>query len=88
MNKIEIIGYVGAFLSAVTFIPQVWRAWKTKSTEDLSAPMLLIVLASTFVWLTYAVLTQSGPVIAANIIVLILSLTLLYFKYTFRKRET
>ena len=44
MPWIEIVGLFGAFLSSITFIPQVWLAWKTKSVGDLSLGMLLIVL--------------------------------------------
>ncbi len=87
MNLIDLLGYFGAFLSAITFIPQVWQAWKTKSVGDLSIYMILIVVTSTIVWLVYAVNVKSGPVLAANLIVLALSLILLYFKVTFKKQE-
>jgi MtN3 and saliva related transmembrane protein len=84
----EIIGYIGAFLSAITFMPQVWQAYKTKSVGDLSIYMILIVVLSTIIWLYYGIYgisTGNGPVIAANTIVLALSLVLLYFKLTFKK---
>jgi MtN3 and saliva related transmembrane protein len=84
MNFNDIIGYIGAFLSAITFIPQVWQAWKTKSVGDLSIWMILIVITSTIVWLIYAFNVNSGPVIAANTIVLILAVLLFYFKLTFK----
>ena len=85
MNLIDILGYFGAFLSAITFIPQVLQAWKTKSVGDLSIWMILIVITSTIVWLIYAVNVNSGPVLVANLIVLALSLLLFYFKLTFKK---
>ena len=81
----ELIGYIGAFLSAITFMPQVWQAYKTKSVGDLSIYMILIVVLSTIIWLYYGISTGSGPVIAANAIVMLLSLVLLYFKLTFKK---
>lgn len=84
MNWIEFLGYCGAFLSAITFIPQVWQAWKTKSVGDLSIWMILIVITSCVVWLIYAANVKSGPVIAANLIVLALALILFYFKLTFK----
>lgn len=87
MNFNDAIGYIGAFLSAITFIPQVWQAWKTKSVGDLSIWMILIVVTSTIVWLIYAINVNSGPVLAANLIVLALSLVLLFFKLTFKKKH-
>lgn len=84
---IEWVGLFGAFLSSVTFIPQVWLAWKTKSVGDLSLGMLLIVFTSVIVWLVYGIYLNLLPVIIANSIIFILSLLLLYFKFTFPKKN-
>ena len=54
METIDIIGLFGAFLSGVTFFPQVYRTWKLKSDRDLSLTMVLIILLSNVVWLIYA----------------------------------
>ncbi len=86
MHWTEYFGYIGAFLSAVTFMPQVWLAWKTKSVGDLSLGMLSIVFISVIVWLVYAFALGLLPVIIANSIVGILAIILLYFKFTFPKK--
>lgn len=83
---INYIGYLGSFLSCITFIPQVYQSWKSKSVGDLSFLMILIVITSTIVWLVYGYFVNSGPVIMANTVVLALSLMLLYFKLTFKKK--
>ncbi len=44
MNIYEIMGLVGAFLSSITFIPQVIQVYKTKSAKDLNMKMLLIIV--------------------------------------------
>jgi MtN3 and saliva related transmembrane protein len=85
MPWIEYVGFFGAFLSAITFIPQVIKAWQTKSVGDLSLLMLMIVLTSVLVWLVYGFYLHLLPVIIANSIILILVLVLLYFKFTFKK---
>ena len=85
MPWIEYVGLFGAFLSSITFIPQVWQAWKTKSVGDLSLGMLLIVFTSVLVWLVYGFYLHLLPVIIANSIILVLSIVLLYFKFTFKK---
>jgi MtN3 and saliva related transmembrane protein len=84
MNWIEIAGLVGAFLSSVTFIPQVYRVWKTKSVNDLSMATIVIVFTSTLIWLVYGVALMLWPVILANSIICVLSLMLIYFKLTYR----
>jgi MtN3 and saliva related transmembrane protein len=80
---VEAIGYLGSLLSCITFVPQVYLTWQSHSAKDLSLLMILIVNFSCIVWLTYAYLIKSKPVLIANTIVLILSLMLLYFKLTF-----
>ena len=55
MDWIEFVGHVGAFLSSVTFIPQVYKVWKTRSVNDLSLTMMLIVFTSTLIWLVYGI---------------------------------
>ena len=85
MNWIEIAGHTGALLSAITFIPQVYKTWTSKSAKDLSLTMMFIVLFSTIIWLYYAISLMLWPVIIANVIVGLLSLLLIYFKFTFSK---
>lgn len=83
-STVEFIGYFGSFLTSITFIPQVYKSWKSKSVGDLSIWMVLIVVTSTLVWLVYGYAINSGPVMVANTIVLLLTLVLLYFKITFK----
>ncbi|MGE0770480.1 MAG: SemiSWEET family sugar transporter [Cyclobacteriaceae bacterium] len=86
MEPIEIIGHFGAFLSSVTFIPQVYKAWQTKSVGDLSLTMMLIVFTSTIVWLVYAFSLMLWPVIVCNTIICALSILLIYFKFAFKPK--
>lgn len=85
MHWIEYVGLLGAALSAITFIPQVYKAWQTKSVGDLSTTMMLIVFTSVIVWLVYGFYLKLMPVIIANSVILVLSAVLLYFKATFKK---
>lgn len=84
MNWIDFLGYFGAFLTAITFIPQVYKTWQTKKAGDLSLSMLFIVLTSCVVWLTYAIALMLWPVIIANSIIGVLCLVLIYFKQAFK----
>lgn len=84
-NWSDYLGLFAAFLSAITFIPQVLQAYKTKSVKDLNIQMLLIVFCSVIIWLIYGFAKGLLPVIIANSIILVLSAILLYFKATFKK---
>jgi MtN3 and saliva related transmembrane protein len=86
MNWIEIVGHTGAFLSSITFIPQVYKVWQTKSVGDLSTAMMFIVFSSTLVWLVYGLALTLWPVILCNGIICVLSALLIYFKFTYSKK--
>jgi len=82
----EIIGITAGLLSCTTFLPQVIKTWKSKSTKDVSLTMFLIATISTALWLLYGILIRSISIIGTNIIVLFLSLImlLLFFRYRVR----
>lgn len=88
MDWIQIAGHTGALLSSITFIPQAYKAWVSKSVGDLSFSMLIIVFSSTIVWIIYGVSLSLLPVILCNCVIAVVSLTLIYFKLTFRKKYT
>lgn len=89
MHWVEIVGLIGSFLSSVTFIPQVYKTWKSKRAEDLSLEMMLIVCVSTIVWLIYGIFNNPmlWPVIICNGIIFLLSVLLIFFKLTFKKNH-
>ena len=86
MTLIELAGHTGSVLSSITFMPQVYKVWKSKSAEDLSFTMLFIIISSTIVWIIYAVNLSLAPVYICNGIVCVLSLMLIYFKIRYKKR--
>ncbi len=88
MDWIQIAGHTGALLSSLTFVPQLYKAWITKSVGDLSFAMLIIVFSSTIVWVIYGVSLGLWPVILANCFIALVSLVLIYFKVTFKKKYT
>ncbi len=88
MDWADIIGHISSTLSSITFMPQVYKAWKTKSVGDLSFATILIVFFSTLLWLLYGIGKGLWPVITCNAIICFLSVVLIYFKLTFSKRIT
>ncbi len=83
--SMEYFGYLATFLTSVSYAPQVYKSWRSKSVGDLSVWTICILFSSTITWLVYGIAIHSGPVIAANVIVGILTFTLVYFKFTFKK---
>ncbi len=85
MDWTEIIGHIGSTLSSLTFMPQVYQTWKTRSVKDLNLFMMLIVFVSTIIWIVYGVGRGLLPVIICNSIICALSVILIYFKFRFSK---
>lgn len=83
--SVEYIGYLATFLTSVSYAPQVYKSWRSRSVGDLSAWTICILFSSTIAWLGYGIAIKSGPVIAANTIVFLLSLALVLFKFSFKK---
>nr|WP_299171741.1 SemiSWEET transporter [uncultured Allomuricauda sp.] len=83
METIEIIGLIAASLTTASFVPQVVKTWKNKSTKDISLTMYLVLFAGSVLWFYYGLVINSLPVIFANAItgILVLSILILKLKY-------
>lgn len=84
---IDYLGLFGAFLSSITFLPQVYKAWTTKSVGDLSSWMIAILLANVSTWLIYGIVKDDFAIIIANSIIMGLSLLMVWFKFSFQKKD-
>ncbi len=84
MDYVTILGLAAGTLTTVAFLPQVTKAWRTKSTKDISLVMFIMFCIGIFLWLIYGIFLKSLPIILANAITLILALTILILKIKFR----
>ena len=80
---ITYIGFFSGFCTTIAFVPQVYKAWKTKRTKDISLWMFLIFTTGLASWLVYGVLTNNLPIIFANIVTLFLAFLILVAKIKF-----
>ena len=69
----DLIGALASTLTTVAFVPQVWRAWKTRSARDLSLSMYLIFTSGVALWLLYGLLLGAMPIIVGNAVTLVLA---------------
>ncbi|RMB59231.1 hypothetical protein EAX61_08910 [Dokdonia sinensis] len=87
MNNIEIIGLIAAFLTTASFVPQVYKTWKTKDVSGLSLPMFSMFTLGIILWLIYGIYSNSISIILANTVTVVLSFMLVYFKLKYSKRK-
>jgi MtN3 and saliva related transmembrane protein len=67
----ELVTYVGgaaAFLSSLSYIPQVRKAWPPGSTKDLSLHMLAALTLGLGLWILYGILRGDWVIVFANAI--------------------
>jgi MtN3 and saliva related transmembrane protein len=76
----EIIGYIAAFFTTISFIPQMLRVILSKSTKDISRNMYIILVIGVFLWLLYGFIKNDLPIILANSITLVFTIIILYYK--------
>jgi MtN3 and saliva related transmembrane protein len=74
------IGYLAAFLTTVSFLPQAIHTLRTKDTSGISLLMYSMFVAGVFLWLVYGILIQNRVIIIANVVTLILSGSVLWMK--------
>jgi MtN3 and saliva related transmembrane protein len=77
---IDLLGYIAGALTTLAFLPQAVKAFRTRSTKDMSLTMWLLLCTGIFCWLVYGLLLQAGPIIVANAITLALTGTVLVLK--------
>ena len=82
-SYITYIGFLSGFCTTIAFVPQAYKVWKTKSTEDISLLMFLVFTTGVIGWLIYGVLLNNLPIIIANVITFFLALSILIAKIKF-----
>lgn len=78
------IGLIAGALTTSSFLPQVIKAWKTKSTKDISLHMYIVLTTGVFLWMVYGLLINSLPVILTNVVTFILTLSILILKIKYK----
>jgi MtN3 and saliva related transmembrane protein len=80
----DIIGYMAAFGTTVSFLPQAIKTIQTKDTSGISLYMYMLFTAGTFLWLMYGLMSHSLPVAVANVITFIFASVILVYKLKYK----
>lgn len=75
-----LLGLTAGTLTTVAFVPQLAKAWKSRSTADLSWGMILTFSTGVLLWLIYGIWIDSLPVILANAVTLLLQIGIVSLK--------
>lgn len=80
MPVTEILGFTAAFCTTISFLPQAIKVFKTRDTSSLSLGMYIIFNIGLGLWLAYGIARSDLVIIIANIITLILAMSILCTK--------
>lgn len=89
MNFIAWNGYIGGILSASIFLPQLYKMYKTKSSNDISLMFIIVSIIASIFSLVYYIQIQANPMTYTNIFSLLTRLLLAYQKayYQIEKKQ-
>jgi MtN3 and saliva related transmembrane protein len=79
----EIVGFVAASLTTVSFVPQAWHTFRTRDVSGISLGMYSCFTLGVLLWLVYGLLVEAWPVVVANAITLALAAAILTMKLRF-----
>lgn len=80
MDGITTLGLTAGTLTTIAFIPQLAKAWRSKSTGDLSWGMVMTFSTGVLLWLIYGIWIDSLPVILANAVTLLFQIGIISLK--------
>ena len=78
------MGYSAGAITSMTFLPQVSKNWKERSAKDISLMMFLIAALNEIMWVVYGILLNNWIIILTNAVILVMSLTMIYFKLKYK----
>lgn len=76
----DLIGYLAAGLTTLSFLPQALHTFRTRDVSGISLGMYSMFTTGVALWLVYGLLLGSWPLIAANSVTLTLALAILVMK--------
>jgi MtN3 and saliva related transmembrane protein len=83
---VELLGYLAACLTTLSFAPQAWLLFRTRNVDSISLGMYSAMTSGVGLWLVYGLLIRSWPLVAANVVTLSLAGSILVMKIRLSRR--
>ncbi|MFD2904341.1 SemiSWEET transporter [Sphingobacterium anhuiense] len=82
----NIIGITAGILTSISMLPQLLKVIKEKTVEDLSLPMIIILITGLSLWVWYGIIKNELPIIFSNAFAVIVNLFLLSYYLRFKDK--
>ncbi len=83
---VAVLGIVAAVLIMSSFIPQIKRSLTTRSVEDISVYLIVLLVCGFSLWTAYGVFRNDWIITGANTVNASLNIFLLFLKFKYRKK--
>lgn len=74
----DYLGFIAAFCTTISFVPQVLMVYKSNDTSALSLSMYSIFTIGVALWLIYGIIKFDMAIITANTLTLALAISILF----------
>ena len=78
--SIGLVGFIAGAVVTLSYIPQIIRVFRMKSSHEISLPFTVLLLVGISLWLAYGVAKRDFPLILWNAVGAIQAALLLYAK--------
>jgi MtN3 and saliva related transmembrane protein len=82
----QVVGLTAGVFTASSLLPQFIKILKEKKADDLSVPMLVILLTGVSLWIYYGTMKDDLPIILTNAVSLCFNILIIIFKFKYRKK--
>jgi MtN3 and saliva related transmembrane protein len=79
----SLIGISAAFLTTLSFVPQIIKAYRTKRMKDVSRYLMTLFTTGSILWIIYGIVHNDLVIVGANTTAAVFNLVLLYYSYVY-----
>ena len=80
MTSLDLLGLIATCFTTSSFVPQVWRTWKTRDVSGISLASYAVITVGLALWLAYGLLRDDLPLVVANSVMVVLTAAITVMK--------
>jgi MtN3 and saliva related transmembrane protein len=84
---ISLVGVAAAILTTSSFVPQIIKAYRSKTMDDVSRYLMILFATGTVLWMVYGLYKSDWVIVVANATATVFNAVLLYFKLSFKRKR-
>lgn len=88
MTSLDHLGLIATCFTTSSFVPQVWRTWKTRDVSGISLASYAVITVGLALWLVYGLLRGDLPLVVANAVMVVLTAAITLMKIVYGRRPT